>query len=283
MKFDPVALECFIAISETGSFTAAADRVCRSQSAVSQQIGKLESMLGKPLFVRGRNFALTTEGKILEEYAKKILKLNSEIADLILQPDLTGEVKFGLPEDFAAVYLGEILTRYTDEHPFVSMQVECDLTMNLFNKFKKNSLDLVLVKMAKPNEYSDSVEVWSQHLEWVGDGSYFKKNVNEVVPLVLSPEPCVYRKRAIEALESRGIKWQIVFSSHSYSVMNAAVKAGMGITVMPKNMIPEGLDIIKSSKRIPDLDDVHISLLKHSNSNNLVNSLEAFIIDKLRH
>jgi len=62
MNIDTVTLQCFIAVAETGSFTKAAERVGRTQSAISQQINKLEGMLNTSILVRGKTFALTTEG-----------------------------------------------------------------------------------------------------------------------------------------------------------------------------------------------------------------------------
>ena len=69
MSLDTVTLQCFLAVADTGSFTKAADRVGRTQSAISQQIAKLENLVGKTLFNRGKEFSLTTEGEIFLGYA----------------------------------------------------------------------------------------------------------------------------------------------------------------------------------------------------------------------
>ncbi|CAN0571760.1 unnamed protein product, partial [Ectocarpus sp. 12 AP-2014] len=101
MSFDALTLECFLAVTETGSFTRAADKVARTQSAVSQQIAKLENQVGKSLFIRGKKLTLTSDGEILLTYARKIVQLNRDAMDRFKQPELQGEVRFGLPEDFA--------------------------------------------------------------------------------------------------------------------------------------------------------------------------------------
>lgn len=282
MPFDSLTLECFIAVAETASFTHAADKVARTQSAVSQQISKLEQMVGKPLFVRGRHLSLTADGEILLTYAKKIVQLNRDAMDRFKHPELTGEVRFGLPEDFASVFLSDVLTEYASLHPRIMLNVECDLTLNLFARFKKKEFDLVLVKMNKPEDFPDGMDVWSEALEWVGDGSVNQFEDEEPVQLVLSPQPCVYRARAINALEKLQKKWRIVFSSHSYAGTIAAVKAGMGITVLPRNMVPANLKIIRNNKYLPKLDDTHISLLKHNDRNQAVNSFEQFVVGRLK-
>lgn len=282
MIFDALTLECFIAVADTASFTSAAGKVARTQSAVSQQISKLESLVGKPLFLRGRHLSLTSEGEILLTYARKIIQLNRDAMDRFKHPELQGEVRFGLPEDFASVFLSDVLTEYASLHPRIMLNVECDLTLNLFARFKKKEFDLVLVKMNKPEDFPNGMEVWSEALEWVSNSNITRFEDDEPVQLVLSPQPCVYRARAIHALEKLNKKWRIVFSSHSYAGTIAAVKAGMGITVLPRNMVPDDLKITRANKYLPKLDDTHISLLKHNNTNYAVNSFEEFVVERLK-
>ena len=281
MSFDALTLKCFLAVTETGSFTRAADKVARTQSAVSQQITKLENQIGKPLFVRGKNLTLTSEGEILLTYARKIIQLNCDAMDRFKQPELQGDVRFGLPEDFASVFLSEVLTEYALLHPRILLNIECDLTLNLFDRFKKKEFDLVLVKMNRPEDFPDGMDVWSEVLEWVGNRELFELD-KQPIPLVLSPQPCVYRARAIQSLEKQHKTWRIVFSSHSYAGTIAAVKAGMGVTVLPRNMVPSDLDIIRTGGGIPNLDDTHISLLKHNDKNLAVNSFEKFVVERLK-
>jgi molybdenum-dependent DNA-binding transcriptional regulator ModE len=99
MSFNALTLECFLAVADTGSLTRAAEVVGRTQSAVSQQMAKLEQDLGKTLFLRGKKFVLTPDGEILLGYARQIVKLQREAFDRFREPELEGEVRFGLPED----------------------------------------------------------------------------------------------------------------------------------------------------------------------------------------
>jgi len=282
MSFDALTLECFIAVAETASFTRAADKVARTQSAVSQQINKLEGLLGKQLVTRARHISLTSEGEIFLTYAKKIVQLNRDAMDRFKHPELQGEVRFGLPEDFASVFLSDVLTEYASLHPRIMLNVECDLTLNLFSRFKQREFDLVLVKMNRPEDFPNGMDVWSEALEWVGNKNVTSFDDEQPVPLVLSPQPCVYRARAIHALENTKRNWRIVFSSHSYAGTVAAIKAGMGITVLPRNMVPADLQIIRKNKDLPKLDDTHISLLKHHDKNLAVNSFEKFVVERLK-
>ncbi|MBU6141452.1 MAG: LysR family transcriptional regulator [Proteobacteria bacterium] len=279
MAIDTISAQCFIAVADTGSFTKAAGRVGRTQSAVSQQIAKLENFVGKPLFVRGKIFSLTSEGEIFLGYIRQIFALHREAIDCFKEPELKGEVRFGVPEDFASVFLYEVLREFSQMHPKILLNIECDLTLNLYEKFKHNELDLVIVKMSPPHEFRHEVELFSEKLEWAGDSRLVKKD--EAIPLVLSPKPCLYREKAISALEKKKIKWRLAFSSNSYAGKIAAVRAGLGITIFPHTIIPAEIKIIRS-KFLPKLKDSHFSLLKHKKDNAAVNSFEEFVIKNLK-
>lgn len=278
---DEFNLQCFLAVVETGSFTKAAQKVRRTQSAITQQMNNLEKTLGKRLFDRGKQVKLTKEGEMFLPYANKIFALHLEVLDRFSHPELEGEVRFGLPEDFAAMFLSDVLTDFSRLHPRIMLNVECDLTLNLFERFKKGAFDMVLVKMSRPEDFPNGVEVWSERLEWIGKRDYFSSlDMRAPLPLVLSPQPCVYRARAIEALEKAEKRWRIVFSSPSYSGIIAAVNAGMGITTLPRTMIPSSLEVIQDDC-LPQLPDIHVSLLKQTNKNKCLESLEDFLLKKL--
>lgn len=280
MNIDTFTLQCFLAVVETASFTRAADQVRRTQSAVSQQINKLEHHLGVVLLERGKTVSLTADGEIFLGYARQMFTLHRETLDRFKQPELQGEVRFGVPENFASVYLSEVLADFSRSHPRILLNIECDLTLNLFERFKRNEFDLVLVKMNRPEDFPNGQDVWSEALEWVGDASLVSPE--KPLPLVLAPKPCVYRASAIEALEQAGRSWRLVLSSPSYAGAVAAVKAGLGITVMPHTMIPDTLSALDRSL-LPALGATHVSLLKHRADNPAINSLEGFVLKKMKH
>jgi DNA-binding transcriptional LysR family regulator len=284
MSLDTITLQCFLAANDLKNISKAAEIVNRSQSAVSQQISKLEEILGKELFIREKNLKLTKDGEIFLSYAKEIFALQQEVINRFKNPEVEGEVRFGLPEDFANSMLSDVLISFARIHPRISLTIECDLTLNLYRRFKNGKFDLVLLKMSRPDEFHSGIDVWSEKLVWVGDerllssGNFSKA----ATPLVLSPKPCVYRSQAIDALNKFKKKWRISFESQSHASKIAAVKAGLGLTVMPRNMVPDDLAILYS-KNLPKLQDAHISLLKKSNCNLAVNSFEEFALKKLNH
>lgn len=275
---DISSFHCFLLIAETESFSAAAKRLYLSQSAISQKMSAVEKLLGVKLFIRSKKIELTYEGEVFYTYAKQIIRLHQELVDKFTQPKLQGEIRFGLPEDFATVKLPDILREFILEHPLVSLNVECDLTLNLLQRYKQGEFDIVLVK-STDNKGLKGIDLWQEKLDWVANHD-FKYAKDDILPLVLSPEPCVYRARALEALNKKGIKWKVVYSSPSYAGTNAAVKAGMGITVMPHSMIAPGLHKFTSS-RLPNLRDVHVYILSRNLKDPAIKSFSDYVIEKI--
>jgi len=283
MHIDPFSLQCLLAIVETGSFTKAARRLHRTQSAISQKINQLEEYFGFKLLNRDKNATPTDRGKIVLQYANEILSLYAEMTDRLKEPELEGEIAFGLPEDFTSLFLSDILIDFKRIHPRIAVKVSCDLTLNLYERYKQGEFDLVLVKMSRINEFPNNRAVWSEQLVWVGNDRLADSNCDfpTPIPLVLAPEPCVYRSRALEALSKLNISWKMAFCSPSYAGKVAAVKAGLGITVMPRKMIPADLKQIHH-KIFPKLNDTHLCLLQKKENNAALTTFEHFITEKLK-
>lgn len=282
MSLDTITLQCFLAVAETRSFTKAAARVNRTQSAISQQIAKLEHLIEKQLITRGRELALTADGEVFLSYAKKIYELHRESLDRFKTPDLQGELRFGLPEDFASMILSDVLVEFSRLHPRVILNVECDLTLNLIKRFEQNEFDLILVKTNQKNELNESINVLSEPVDWIGKKELLPTlDAQSTIPLILSPTPCIYRGNVIESLNQHELKWRLAFSSPSYAGKMAAVRAGLGITAIQRSMIPNYLDKLDHSF-LPFLKNIHVSLLKKGEKNKALDSLEFFLMDKLK-
>lgn len=280
---DIFSLECFIAVADTGSFTKAGIKMKRTQSAMTQQISNLEKQLETRLIDRDKKkVGLTTDGEVFLPYALRMLAIHHEVMDRFKNPELDGEVRVGIPEDFADRFLADVLADFSRLHPRIFLNVQCGLSLNLYEQFKNKMLDLVLVKMTSPEHFPFGVEIWTEPLVWVGkEGMIYKKNLETPLPLVLAPEPCVYRSRAIVALEQHGIRSRIVYSSASYAGIIAAVRANMGVTVLPITMIPPKL--VKIDNVFPSLPDIHVSLVKQNNKTGpAIDSLIEFLLSRLK-
>lgn len=260
--FDLDLLRTFVAIVDNGGFTRAAERVGRTQSTVSLQIKKLEDGIGRRVFERepGRDLLLTPEGEILLTYARQILRLGDEARSRLMEPDAGGAVRIGTPEDFATIHLPEVLARFARAHPRVSLEVNCDFTVNLLEGFSRGQYDLVLFKR-EPQGPGGGVGVWREVLVWAASPRLLVER-DAALPLVLAPVPDVYRKRALASLDAAGRAWRIAYTSPSLAGLQAAVKAGLGVTVLPKEMVPPGFVILGPDQGLPALPDTEIVLYR---------------------
>ena len=250
----------FATIAALGSFTRAASRLGRQQSTISLQVQRLEETLGLKLLTRTpRSVALTSDGESFLQSARRILDLNDEIIARAQEPDMRGVVRLGTPEDFATRHLPDVLSRFAQAYPAVSLEVTCDLTLNLLKRFRAGDFDLALVKRERSLEMS-GVRVWREPLVWAaGDRDFWVGSAP--LPLVVSPAPCVYRQRATDALDRAHRDWRVAYTCGSLAGSLAAVKAGLGVTVLPKGMVPSDLRVIDGNP-LPKLRDTEVALLQ---------------------
>lgn len=261
INLDLDLIRAFVAVAEAKNFTRAGVRLGRTQSAVSLQIRRLEEQVGEELFSRDpRSVVLTVQGEALLPHARHLLRLNDEIIGELLNQPLEGEVRFGAPEDFATTHLPGILGDYARAYPHVSLSVVCDLTLNLMDKMQQGALDLALIKR-EPMGPAIGVSVWREPLIWVSAGVDVLHE-NAPVPLVLAPSPCVYRKRATTALDAAGRTWRVAYTSPSLAGQLAALRAGLGVTALPRDMAPDDLLVLGPDVGFPALPETEIALIR---------------------
>ena len=254
-------LQTFALVADSGSMTRAATRLGRTQASVSLQISRLESQLGGPLFTRApRGVRLTEKGELLLPQARRLLRLSDEILAGLSDEGLEGEVRLGAPEDFATTHLPEILAAFSKAHPRVALQVTCELTMSLLEMIRDGRLDLALVKR-EPMGPDLGVRVWREPLVWVA-ASPDQIAPDQPAPLVVAPSPCVYRRRAIRALEQARRSWRVTYTSPSLAGQHAALRAGLGLSVLPREMAPRDLVTLGPDSGLPALEDTEIALMK---------------------
>ena len=278
-NIDVDLMRAFVTIYESGSFSHAADKLGRTQSTISQQIKKLEDILGKDVFLRTkRNVSLTTEGEVLLPYARQMIAVNDEVFGRIVQADISGTVRLGAPEAFATHHLPDVLVQFAKSHPSVALEVDCGLSQDLIQKFDKGDFDIVLfMRDGKTKIYGN--KVWKEPLIWVGlNKQKFAKG--QTVPLILSPSPCVFRIKMTGALEKKDMKWVPTFTSGNISGRIAAARAGLGVTAIPKEMLSQtrGLVSLEEQCGLPKLSDVEIDLLEHKTMSDAAKRLSEHII-----
>lgn len=262
MKNLPIdVLRTFTTIAQLGGFTLAGDILGRSQPAISLQIKRLEEQIGKPVFIRsGPTVELSETGKILLDYAERILRLNDEAISRLDSTAVSGSVSLGIPSEFATTLLPKIVGRFVRTHPNITLDVSCDLSKNLASEKGKKKYDLVLALHDNPKDAGNN-HVKTDEMVWVASHNLLLTETDSI-SLIAAPEGCIYRKQATTKLKEFGKKWKIVYSVSDLTGIQSALEEGLGVTVLAKSTVPNSLKIIKPSTLFPPLDNIYISVLK---------------------
>lgn len=251
-------LRTFVAIAELGSFTRAAEAVSKTQSAVSMQMRRLEERVGQQLFTRdGRQSRLTEDGHRLQDYARRMIKLNDETLCAFAEPALIGRVQLGLPDDYAERLLPQMLAGFARINPSIEVVVECIGSLAVAEKVRRDELDLGLVTSCEDlNGFGDIIR--RERLLWVGPEDRCVHD-GEVLRLALGHTSCAWRGQAINALTEVGRETCVAYTSGSSAALLSAVSAGLAITVVPESAVRPGLRVLEN---LPPLPPVDIALLR---------------------
>jgi DNA-binding transcriptional LysR family regulator len=260
INLDIDILRTFLAAQQLGSLNRAAVKVGRSQSAVSQQMRKLEDQIGQPLFRKhGRGLALTEAGDMILSYARRILDLNDEAVGAIRAASVEGVVRFGLPGDFADAWLPVALGQFKRTHPAVRVAVAVEPNRLLLERLDRGELDLVLAmgNEARP----DAEHIASLQMAWIGAvGLQCIPTPGIPLDLALYNPPCLFRRAGVEALDAANISWRAAFTTASLQSLWAGVAAGLGITSRMAEGIPSSLRRLGEKDGLPILPKVEVCL-----------------------
>ncbi|WLD19009.1 LysR family transcriptional regulator [Aeromonas veronii] len=231
---DPLLLRSFVAIIDTGSFTRAGERVHLTQSTISQQIRRLEQQLGCPLLDRsGRQVVATAEGEKLLGLARRILALLAQAEEQVSEGSIS--LSLGVPEDFAAGAITPVLAAFARDYPEVRLEVQSGLSHEIWQRFEAGELDLALVKQTRGK--GSPLASWREPLVWV-DSRDWPARERDPLPLVVFPSEGLYRRQMTEALDGLGRRWRIAYVSASLASLQGAVSAGIGVSLLPKRLMP---------------------------------------------
>ncbi|WP_309490810.1 LysR family transcriptional regulator [Oceaniferula flava] len=238
-----LSLRSLIAVVEEGGFSAAAKRIHRTQSAISLQVAKLEDRLGAKLLDRNtRSVALTAAGETFISYARRILELADEAALAVTAPDEATLLRVGFADYLAPQHLHTLLARFRRAHPNCDLSLILGMGADLFPKLKNGELDLVF---AGPEGNKGDI-LWDEPLVWTGTlpADY---QPSQALDLVLMPSPCCYRKIAFDTLTKIGTPWKLAIEANSVHAVQSAVRAGLGISVLPRSVLGDKLPRINDT------------------------------------
>jgi len=251
-------LRTFVLAVDLDSFAKAADRVARSQSAVSLQMQRLEEMTGQPLFIKqGRGWHLTAAGEMLLGYAKQLLDINDRAVRALSDTQLEGQVRLGISADFAESELPVVLARFAAVYPQVQITIVIDRQAVLMKQLQAGQLD-VIVNMHFHTP-ADAIPIGQLPLRWIGSPAT-RLVPDQPLPLLLFEAPCIVRQAGLEALEAAQRSWRIVLTSPSLAGLWAAAQAGLGVTIRTAIGVPPGCKLLPASTGLPPLPVMHLFL-----------------------
>jgi DNA-binding transcriptional LysR family regulator len=253
-------LRSFVSVVDAGSFTRAGERVHRTQSTVSQQIKRLEDDLGQPLLNRtGKDVTPTEAGERLLSYARRLLSLAEEARDVLAGPSKEGAVRLGIPEDFAAYRLTKLLASFSRSRPGLRLDVRVDQSTCLRRDLERGELDLALFKRGAGEK--GGIAVWPERVHWVTSKTHPIDAEIRSVPLIGFPTGCLYRSRAIHAIESAGRAWHMAYTSSSLTGIQAAVAAGLGLSILSEIAIQADHRVLTAKDGFAPIDKTEVALV----------------------
>ena len=264
---DPDVLKTFVTVAELGSFTRAAEVVYRSQAAVSMQIKRLESTVGKPLFVRDtRNLSLTRAGETLLEYARRIRSLQDEAWAAVARPEITGHVILGGPDDYISSLLPPVLRRFSAMYPAVDITVVCAQSTALAPMLEDNKIDLAFVTRDRSLRLNGDF-IRREPMHWVGKPDAPRLWQARPLPVALYEAGCTARANTVAALDRARLPYRAAYSSASMLGLIAVLDAGLAVSALARCSIPERLTVLGERQGLPEIEPLDIVVARSAQSN----------------
>lgn len=252
VNVDVDLLRTLVVVADLKNFTAAGAALYRTQSAVSLQIKRLETLVGEKIFDRGsgKEIRLTKTGEIIRVYALEILKLNDALVQEIQSGTQAATLRIGMPDDYAEVLLSKVIKELALRNEVIEMQIVTELSTRLGSMIDGGQLDLAFMTR---HEGVTGFKLLDEDLSWVSavDASVVDETP---LPLALFPEGCGVRRNALAALDAAGKRWHIAYCSSNFSSLKAAILEQQAVGVLPARAIPCGLVKVGKDRGLPELE-----------------------------
>jgi DNA-binding transcriptional LysR family regulator len=236
-------LQVFLTVAREGSFSRAAERLYRTQPAVSLAIRKLEESLGQPLFVRGaRPVRLTDAGTLLREYAERLLNLRDEVKKglMELQGLKRGELSLGVNESSIHALLPALAT-FREAHPGVQVRLHRMFSRDIPHEVVNYRLDLGAVSFVPRDAQLQATEILKDELTFVVPPKHPFAKRREVAIEELGKESFIahivespFRRRVIELFGRHRTPLNMPMEMPTIESIKRFVQMGMGVAIVPR-------------------------------------------------
>jgi DNA-binding transcriptional LysR family regulator len=253
-------LRCFVAVAETGGFTAAGERIGLTQSGISVRIRKLEQRLGRRLLARtSRSVTPTEEGEQFLNYARRMIDLNDEAVARMTGVQAEGRLNLGIADYVVPRLLPDLLGRFARLQPGVKMEMRTGLSVDLMPAFEQGEIDLVIA--GRGLLFKAGELLYRDPLIWVAAPG-FPLRLDRPLPLAALPAFCTHRRLSLESLDRAGIGWEMVYSGSSSAGVLAAVTGGLGVAAIPISSMNSQLRQLGEADGLPPLPSSEIALFR---------------------
>lgn len=256
-NLDVALLRTFIATADHGSMTTAGNALHLTQSAVSQQIARLEELSGALFFRERRALRLTPGGERLLGKARRLVALNDELWGEMEDGPVDGRIRVGAPYDLVGTWLTPILKGFTEAYPKVEIELVCLASPELRTAIENGTMDLAVVE--EPVGSSDGERLAVDSLVWVG-AKGGAAHLKSPLPVSMVAETCAFRPVVLQALGDCGRAWRTMFESGSIDATRAMIRADLAVTAWLTSTVPIDLDILTFGNGLPELPSFAINL-----------------------
>ncbi|OBS09510.1 LysR substrate-binding domain-containing protein [Acidihalobacter prosperus] len=277
-------LRVFVTVASDGGFGKAGELLHRSQSAISQNLQRLEDILGYRLVIRrqGHIDGLTQEGQRFLGYARDILARMEDAVQAICRPGLRGRVRLGVTEDFAVAELHGVVSRCLDRNPDLQIEITSTLSNRITEQLDSQQLDIAIFKRIVQADAPDHDcrILRSDPLHWL----YHRRvaiDHFESVPLVGFPDGCIYREAALRALDAAGRPWFFAYTSASYHNVRGAIAAGLGVGFLPQPPLKNAPPTLTADEGFPPLPEIQLAICQRA-TDEVTAQVASYIINGYR-
>ncbi|MDF1793840.1 MAG: LysR family transcriptional regulator [Thalassobaculaceae bacterium] len=255
-------LRSFVAVVEAGSLSAGAPRVFRSQSAVSEQVRKLEAFTGVTLLDRGKKgVTLTPGGHRLLAHARTLLSLSARALEEVRGISLEGELRLAITDYYRPGAIAEMLKRLRIGYPRLRLHVEVRKSLQIEAEAGGDSFDIGLsMRILDGRATPEGIPLRREALRWVAAPSVEIDN-DGPLPLVLLPDGCQLQSFVRQTLDTHHEPYVIAHSASGVAGLQSALVAGLGISCLNLSAVPDGVGAWRLAQSLPPLPDVEFSLL----------------------
>lgn len=276
---DTDCLAAFVAVIDYGGFTAAGERIGKTQAAVSLMLGRLEARVGRKLLERSRRgVTLTEHGERLIGYARRIQMLEDEALTALECGQEATRIRIGMPDDYLETLGCELMQAFTQRHPHLQVEIICDFSSRLEAMIAEGSIDIAIITRANAKLQGELLRC--EPMLWCASPEHFPEQ-QRTLPLSLFTDSCRARPQIIEALDRLGTPWRVVSSSSHLPGVMHAVRLGTAVTVLPASVVPPGWRILRG-EQFPELPSIELALLMPEHALLNTRRLAHFVLDRFR-